>query len=275
MYQALGVCLLAMITVLITSSIVVLAALTWHAGGGSSPAGPDAAKPAILQSPGWITTLIAANAGAGLAALWLGLHWLRCPVSAVIPTPGVRRRDYFGAIALTLGTAPLADLASRWAAQLPGGNSASAELAMAAAVRSSPLEFALALAAIAIGPALAEELLFRGLLTSALLRYGNLAALLWPSILFGIYHLDVAQGVGTALLGLSFGWARLRTGSVVPSIVAHGVFNGAVLLSLRAAGGVEPTTATPSQHAALLVGSAIVIGAGLMALAKPRGAGVQ
>jgi membrane protease YdiL (CAAX protease family) len=53
------------------------------------------------------------------------------------------------------------------------------------------------------------------------------AAVLFAAILFGIVHLGsgVAVFVGALLLGLLAGELRRRSGSLVPAIIVHVLFN--------------------------------------------------
>lgn len=88
-----------------------------------------------------------------------------------------------------------------------------------------------------IGSPIQEEVVFRGLLQSFLvLRWikvlpaANLpvsTAVLFTAFLFGIVHLGsgVAVFVGAIVLGIVAGELRLRSGSLVPAIVVHALFN--------------------------------------------------
>jgi len=88
----------------------------------------------------------------------------------------------------------------------------------------------LALMAVSLGP-LAEELLFRGVLLSALLqRWGSATAILLSSVLFALMHLpglnwQVFAVPNLLLLALALAWLRLRSGSIWPGVLAHGTYN--------------------------------------------------
>ena len=87
------------------------------------------------------------------------------------------------------------------------------------------------LVCLALLPALAEELLFRGLLLGRLkARWGPNVALTLSSLLFGAAHLDLAQGLAATVLGVFLGGLRLRTGSVHASILCHASNNGIAVL---------------------------------------------
>ncbi|HEY7309329.1 MAG TPA: ABC transporter permease subunit/CPBP intramembrane protease [Gemmataceae bacterium] len=98
----------------------------------------------------------------------------------------------------------------------------------------SPL---LIVVAVAVVPAVVEELFFRGYLQSALL--GVLrprSAVLSSAALFALFHvilgsvLAVERFVPSLLLGVLLGWMCWRTGSVWPGMVLHALHNGCVAL---------------------------------------------
>lgn len=80
-----------------------------------------------------------------------------------------------------------------------------------------------------IAPVL-EETLFRGIfLRSFLKQYPPNVAIGLSALVFAVAHLNVYQGVTAVLIGLLFGWLYVRTQSLWPSILAHGIYNGAAL----------------------------------------------
>jgi len=94
-----------------------------------------------------------------------------------------------------------------------------------------------ALFAIAIVPAVTEELLFRGYLFSALSsRLSPWKAILLSAVLFGFFHLIVVDSlaierlVPSTLLGVVLGWICYRTGSLFPGMVFHAANNGCPLM---------------------------------------------
>jgi membrane protease YdiL (CAAX protease family) len=99
---------------------------------------------------------------------------------------------------------------------------------LAQASAAQLLEAALAMA---VAPAVGEELLFRGLLLRRLCeRLGPTSGLLLSSLLFGAIHLDLAQGAAAVVLGLYLGALTLRTGSIHAAIFCHGVNNLTAIL---------------------------------------------
>jgi membrane protease YdiL (CAAX protease family) len=89
--------------------------------------------------------------------------------------------------------------------------------------------FAANLALFTIAAPLVEELAFRGLGQSLLRFLGR-----WPSIVLVGLAFGLAHGLLEGLIvlipfGLALAYVRDRTGSVVPGMVVHGLFNGVAL----------------------------------------------
>lgn len=88
----------------------------------------------------------------------------------------------------------------------------------------------------------AEELVFRGIVLSALLERGpadpvarRRLAIGVSSLIFGLFHVDPLIIPATTALGAAAAMLRLRTGSLWPAVVLHG-FNNAVATAVLAAG---------------------------------------
>ncbi|MCD7824904.1 MAG: CPBP family intramembrane metalloprotease [Clostridiaceae bacterium] len=75
------------------------------------------------------------------------------------------------------------------------------------------------------GP-VAEELIFRGAILDRLYTaFPFLVANCLQAILFGIYHMNLIQGVYAFCLGCLLGMLRVTTGSILASAAAHILFN--------------------------------------------------
>jgi membrane protease YdiL (CAAX protease family) len=121
----------------------------------------------------------------------------------------------------------------------------------------------LSVAAIAVAPAVCEELLFRGLALPALMpALGTTLAVAASSLLFGLIHLDVSGGSATlyrvpfaVLVGAGFALLRLRGRSLVPAMLAHGLLNAITFaLALQAPLPTELPPPRPALGAGLLLG---------------------
>ena len=91
---------------------------------------------------------------------------------------------------------------------------------------SSSIDIAFLILSVAIVTPIAEELFFRGYLLDAINRkHGDWTAIILSSILFGLVHIDPFV-VGSAFMGgIIYGWIRMRTGSLLPSIACHMMWN--------------------------------------------------
>jgi len=127
---------------------------------------------------------------------------------------------------------------------------------------SGPRPLVVDLVALALLPAVCEELLFRGLLLSALAPTSRGLALVATSLAFGAFHYSVYKFLPTAALGLILGLAALRAQSTLASVVVHGVNNAVVVLLVRA-GRDDPPGAAEWWLPLSLLGAAAVAWLGL------------
>jgi len=83
-----------------------------------------------------------------------------------------------------------------------------------------------------------EELIFRGYILNRFRNLGTRKAVLISSLLFGLWHVPVAiliiksgwlragvYAVNISLLGLVFGWLLVKSKSLIPPCIAHGLWN--------------------------------------------------
>lgn len=89
-------------------------------------------------------------------------------------------------------------------------------------------------AAVILAP-LGEELIFRGVVfyyaRRAVSDMKNARAAFWianvfQALLFGVYHMNLVQGIYAFFIGLALGYLCQRYRSVIPGMLAHLVFNG-------------------------------------------------
>lgn len=71
-----------------------------------------------------------------------------------------------------------------------------------------------------------EELIFRGILLTPLMKFGNSFAVIITSVLFGLYHMNHSQLIFPMIFGLVLAYMDIRSRSVFPSMIAHAIFNG-------------------------------------------------
>ena len=128
---------------------------------------------------------------------------------------------------------------------------------------------------------ISEELLFRGYIMRLLeVRFGKVAAVIAPSVIFGLLHIANMQSpkitdilllfaAGTSV-GIMFSLICFQSGSVFPGAVVHGVWNlviiGQILNIDVSPGGDSIFTYTLQSKSVLLTGGAFGIEASLPAV---------
>ena len=98
----------------------------------------------------------------------------------------------------------------------PGGNGHAASLAVVAV-------------GFAVAAPIAEELYFRGLMLGRGAVHGPVVAVAIQAVAFGAAHLTLGAFPVLTLYGVVFGVLRVRTRSVIPGALAHGLNNGLAL----------------------------------------------
>ncbi|MBO5303032.1 MAG: CPBP family intramembrane metalloprotease [Lachnospiraceae bacterium] len=94
-----------------------------------------------------------------------------------------------------------------------------------AAGLSTDITFLMLIYAVLLGP-IGEELIFRGVtLASAKRALPFWAANLFQALLFGVFHMNVIQGIYAFFVGLFMGYVCERGGSIYHSILLHILFN--------------------------------------------------
>jgi sodium transport system permease protein len=95
------------------------------------------------------------------------------------------------------------------------------------ALRDPAMGIWLPLLAFAVAPAICEELAFRGFILSGMQHSGRpWLPIVLSSVAFGVVHMIPQQVFNAILLGLVLGLLAIRSGSLVPGVVFHLLFNG-------------------------------------------------
>ena len=139
---------------------------------------------------------------------------------------------------------------------------------VSASLNAVPL--AVKLVALALIPAVCEELFFRGyLMTAFRTSMSNPLAILLSGSLFGLFHvistLSFERFIPTFFLGLVLGWICCRAKSVLPGMLLHTVHNS-LILSMHAF-EKELTALGIGTEAADHVPRTWLIGSGIISLA--------
>jgi uncharacterized protein len=91
--------------------------------------------------------------------------------------------------------------------------------------RGGLLSLVLGTVFIAVFSPFGEELLYRGIVTNALLRYGSFAGVVGSTVIFALMHGINNTFPAAVVAGLATGEVFRRSGSIWPGLVVHVVFN--------------------------------------------------
>src|SRR5205823_12806549 len=117
------------------------------------------------------------------------------------------------------------------------------------------------LMALALVPAVAEELMFRGVLFAAVRpRLGAAGAVVVTAIAFGLYHGSIYRFLPAAFAGILLGSVRAASGSLWPALAFHFANNAGVLIAMHLGYDTPPATRAPIAvaAAATAIGLALV-----------------
>lgn len=117
-----------------------------------------------------------------------------------------------------------------------------------------------ALFVIALLPAIFEEVLFRGLLSRNMHArgWGLIPTVVISGAIFSLFHGSPEQTVYQFICGVCFSLVAIRAGSILPTVVAHFLNNGTILL-LAFQGIDDLSVLSKGGYIALMVTSAICL----------------
>lgn len=87
------------------------------------------------------------------------------------------------------------------------------------------LGFLLVFLSTAVFPALLEEFMMRGVLLGVLRKWGDGFAIIISALIFSLMHASLIQFLFTFLVGLLLGFVTVKTESLWPAIIIHGINN--------------------------------------------------
>ncbi len=106
--------------------------------------------------------------------------------------------------------------------------------------------FPILVVAVALGPALGEELIFRGLIGNGLTaRWGRAGGMLMTSLLFAVAHGFPPHALATIPIGLYLHHVYLATGSYWMAVVVH-FLNNLLVIALARFGAAEALPCSPA-----------------------------
>lgn len=101
------------------------------------------------------------------------------------------------------------------------------------------LQFILSLTIIGVFAPVLEEVVFRGILVNSLQGLKTYQTVIIGGILFALFHQNPAQLIYQAIVGCSLTYLALKSGSTLPSIIAHVLNNVFIIVTNVYFSGVE------------------------------------
>ena len=100
-----------------------------------------------------------------------------------------------------------------------------------------PMQVGFLLYVCILGPIM-EEAIFRGMVLQSLRPWGNGLAIAVTSVLFGLTHMNLGQGVAAVLMGLVLGYTAVKFESILPGMLLH-ILNNCISMLLTVTGVLE------------------------------------
>jgi membrane protease YdiL (CAAX protease family) len=199
-------------------------AIAWLFGGVPSDPGAQ-----IAHAP-FVAAVTIGSAVVPLAVVAYAVRAAGCDLADYLGLHAPDRRNLVIGLAALAVMLPLVDLLS-WFAGYPVTPDFVLDLYRSARETSTLVVLTLA---IAIAAPVVEEIVFRGFLLPGLARsmLGISGALLFTSLSWALLHAQYQPFylIQIVLLGLVFGWLRLKSGSTLLTIILHGLLNLAALV---------------------------------------------
>src|SRR5574344_241818 len=102
--------------------------------------------------------------------------------------------------------------------------------------------FILAILIVGILPSVCEELIFRGIVTNGLKKYGTVTTIILSAFLFALVHQSLQQFIYQFFLGGVMAYIILKTGSIIYTMLLHLFNNFVILLNAKIVGQTTNTT---------------------------------
>jgi membrane protease YdiL (CAAX protease family) len=225
-------CLLFVATVAVAFALGLVGASIAVLLGGPAPI--RAGKSLQLTSGLLIAQIVAyiPLLGAALPLLPFAAHRTLREIGLHAPTARDVRAGVFGAIAMYL-VADAAALMQKFALHVEGTQQA---VQLFGTTHDRTLIYGLIVLAVFIAPVV-EEVIFRGFVFNALLRYVPVGlAAVASGVIFGLAHFDRTAFFPLACGGIVLALVYYRTGSLISSMLTHGTFNAVNVVLVLATG---------------------------------------
>lgn len=137
-------------------------------------------------------------------------------------------------IVAMFGFSPLSNMLDYFSNQLGYKTSVSIDI-------SSTAKFFVTVLFVGILPAVCEELIFRGIITNGLKKYGTKLAIILSAILFALIHQNLQQLLYQLFLGGVMAYIAIKTGSIFYTMILHFFNNFSILFFAFVFGQSEQT----------------------------------
>ncbi|TWU27271.1 ABC transporter permease subunit/CPBP intramembrane protease [Bythopirellula polymerisocia] len=176
-----------------------------------------------------------------LPAGLMTLLFTRRPARTLLLDRWPRISHVLAAAGLAVLMFPLGQQFAQWVELLyPVSNEVKEQIAAFSSVMQTAPNWWLPLVLIGLLPAICEEIAFRGFILSGLRHLGHKWwAISISAIAFGMAHFILQQKVSAAAVGLVIGVLAVQTGSLIPCIVFHAIYNSLTVLSVKLAENLE------------------------------------
>lgn len=112
---------------------------------------------------------------------------------------------------------------------------------------------------IAILPAILEEILFRKVMLNGAKKHGTVFGIIFTSIMFGMIHMNIPQALNAMLIGIIFAYITIKTGTILPAMILHGINNGLSTLLMINENNITANNIINYVYIGLVIIGAIVL----------------
>ncbi len=159
-------------------------------------------------------------------AIWF-LYYTKTPIKSMVKNQKCAPRYFLIALLLQVGLFFLAQLNALFLSFLENFGYEDPGISLPS---MDGFGFFGVLTVVAVLPAILEETIFRGILLGGLKNFGKVGSILLCGALFALYHQNPAQTLYQFCCGVAFALIVVRSGSVLPTVLAHFVNNALILL---------------------------------------------
>jgi len=187
-----------------------------------------------------------------LPTLWLVKRWHTLNVRAYIRLKGSTFAEILLAVVATITIMPAGSYVANELSRRLNIPDFLIEINAVLFTAHSPLEFGWLVFAIAVTPAICEEIFFRGYVQRTFERTIGAKSVILIGVVFGLFHMQPVGLITLAMLGLLFGYFYYRSKSLLPSMAGHFTNNFIVVLILYKSPQVNGVDLATSQQFPLL-----------------------